>query len=300
MLQYKFVMESGDTVAERLATPIISDIGKDCGIDNKITTTPCCSSASSSTSGVTSPSSENGFKSTKTTKQETPEGPPNQNSIKSEENKPSEDTNQPSTSEEPDFDGFHCPNYRKFFAKRYPKLQEMSAIDPKALLFDQILIDNFELLMFMHREDYKVFRKQENEVRGKEILEEKAKQALEDGFIKNIQRSHKKKGRKSKAEVERLEKLKKKKERRDRKQQKLKESAQRRRVRRKERADRRARGIVASPLDKEKKSEKKRVHEERKRAKTERKAQRKLKKAQEKEGKSPDKRHKKTNSLANF
>ena len=107
-----------------------------------------------------------------------------------------------------------CINARKYFSRRFPKLPERSVVDAAAQLFDEMVIDDYELLLFASFADYKVssyrkmcahfcirvstylqvFKAREDEVLVQEQAAERQRKAEEELRIAEI----KKKSRKTK------------------------------------------------------------------------------------------------------
>ncbi|KAI1731829.1 reticulocyte binding-like protein 2b [Ditylenchus destructor] len=169
-----------------------------------------------------------------------------------------------------------CPRAKQYVASRFPKLPQKRPSNENEDFVKEIIIDEFSLLLFSSLEDYNVLKAQEDDEKERLDAEEKQKQYeenLKSGKVK-------KKGRKSKLDLEKERKALKKKERQERRELKRQKKERKRQPRREhanltaeERVDRRRerkeRNKESTPKDT--KVDKERRHEERRRLKQEKK-----------------------------
>uniref|UniRef100_A0A1I7YT43 INCENP_ARK-bind domain-containing protein n=1 Tax=Steinernema glaseri TaxID=37863 RepID=A0A1I7YT43_9BILA len=150
-----------------------------------------------------------------------------------------------------------CPQISSFFHAEYPELPAESTEKPpesaeeNANVFaDEVIIDDFSLITFSSEEDLKIFKKlAEARAREREELAKK-QQYLEDVRLGKV----KKKGRKSKAQLEKEKKEEKRRKKLERKKARKERREQRRR-------ERREKGLPEKP-PKERKEKKPKVKKE--------------------------------------
>uniref|UniRef100_A0A914GY22 Uncharacterized protein n=1 Tax=Globodera rostochiensis TaxID=31243 RepID=A0A914GY22_GLORO len=140
---------------------------------------------------------------------------------------------------------FLCPRSQQFLAKRYPGLVlrratmktaaenhrleaeegEEAAVEED--IINEIVIDEFSLLLFRSLDDYNVLKDREDAIKAEEETAEKQRQHEENLRMNRV----KKKGRRSLAELKREKKEAKKRVRQERKEQRKKEREERRQQR---------------------------------------------------------------------
>lgn len=62
----------------------------------------------------------------------------------------------PSTKTDEKLPSTMCPNSKKYFINRHPKLSTKSIVDSSQDLFEEMIVDDFSLILFEAIEDYKV------------------------------------------------------------------------------------------------------------------------------------------------
>ncbi|KAI6176985.1 Reticulocyte binding-like protein 2b [Aphelenchoides bicaudatus] len=126
-----------------------------------------------------------------------------------------------------------CPNSKKCFADRYPRLATKSTTLPDEDLLEEIIVDEFSLILFNSIDDFKEFKIHNDQILKKERAEEEQKRLADAALAREeelIRLSKlKKKGRKSKAELEKAQRLLRKQER-HKKREKLKRRKEKHRI----------------------------------------------------------------------
>uniref|UniRef100_A0A914DPN7 Uncharacterized protein n=1 Tax=Acrobeloides nanus TaxID=290746 RepID=A0A914DPN7_9BILA len=167
---------------------------------------------------------------------------------------------------------YTCPHTKKFLSTAFPKLPAKSLSDKELDLLNEIIIDEFSLLVFRSLDDYKVFKVEEDEKIAREkLLADEAKRKADEPIIsttpcaKNNNMIKKKVGRKSKAEKAREEE--------ERRRLKAERKEQRKRERRehrlREKRELKAKGLLPKRKEKRTEEEKQRHLEEKQRQKEE-------------------------------
>ncbi|KAI6240932.1 hypothetical protein M3Y99_00402300 [Aphelenchoides fujianensis] len=169
-----------------------------------------------------------------------------------------------------------CPNTQKCFTERYPNLPAKSLSDPKVDLLDEMVVDDYSLILFNSYTDYKIFKVHEDEVLERERQEERQRQVEEAARIAKL----KKKGRKSKAQLEKAQRIARRTERRERRER---ERVERREVRRRERQEKKSRGEPLIKPDKQERQARRERREQRIRERQERQREKRERHERERE-----------------